>query len=159
MKDSELAARNRDVMAWGKGQISPLRKEMRSLGIRRYSGEMHRFLRDRYFRRDGRINGIGFRMPRHGVFVHKGVGRGYPIEVANARIMGGTASKTRSALDTKGYNERAIKRFMSPTGRLLGKQRKPKPWFNPIIDRSLPKLADTVAKHNADIVAHNVYIL
>jgi len=72
----------------------------------------------------GEINTIAFTMERHGVFVHKGVGRGY-----NAR---GNGFVTRTA---KGP---------------MTRQRVAVEWFNPILDKQVPELADAIAKVNAN---------
>lgn len=159
MNQEELLRRNGAVIQWGKAQIGPLKSEIRGLGIKNYTGQMRRFLRDKYFRWHGRINGVGFAMPQHAVFVHKGVGRGYPIDASAGRALGLSNTKKRKALLEKGYNKKAVGRFLSNSDKLGAKTRKPKPWFNPVIDRAVPQLANTVAKHNADILEHNIYIL
>jgi hypothetical protein len=66
------------------------------------------------------IERISFNFERHGVFVHKGVGRGYP-------------SSGKQKID-------------NPSG----KTRKPIEWFNPVIDKYIPELADKIAEINAD---------
>jgi hypothetical protein len=78
-------------------------------------------MRDRYWERGGKIYALGYKMPRHGVFVEKGVGRGHPI----------------------GNN---------------GLKRKPKPWFNPVIEREVVTLGNIAAKHGADIAANRIFI-
>jgi len=159
MKNQELLNRNGAIIKWGKSQIGPLKSEIRGLGIKNYTGQMRRYLRDKYFRYSGKVNGVGFAMPQHAVFVHKGVGRGHPIDAVGGRALGLTNTKKRKALEAHGYNKRAVGRFLSPSDKLGAKTRKPKPWFNPVIDRAVPLLANTVAKHNADILENNIYIL
>jgi hypothetical protein len=66
---------------------------------------------------------------RHGVFVHKGVGRGYHMQ-------GGTVIRT------------AKLQVPNPRPRTAHE------WFNPIIEQSLPKLADKLAEINADAVVN-----
>ena len=73
----------------------------------------------------GEIDTITYSFERHGVFVHKGVGRGYEAQ-------GGFVIRT-----AKGP---------------LTKARKPVEWFNPILDAYIPELADEIAKVNADAV-------
>ena len=68
----------------------------------------------------GTIERISFNFERHGVFVHKGVGRGYPKS------------------GKKNIEESS------------GKGRKPVEWFNPVIDKYIPELADRIAEINAD---------
>lgn len=78
-----------------------------------------------YTKKDfGAITKVAFKFERHGVFVHKGVGRGY-----NARGNG----------------------FVMRTAK--GEQERPRiavEWFNPVLDKYLPELADNLAKVNAD---------
>lgn len=75
-------------------------------------------------RQYGEIFAVGFSFERHGVFVHKGVGRKYPIEGAEA--------------------------VKNP----LGKTRQPVEWFNPVLDRFIPELADKLAEINADLAVN-----
>ena len=67
---------------------------------------------------------IGFSFERHGVFVHKGVGRGY--QSTNGIV-------TRTAKNPAKIRER-----------------QPDEWFNPVIGRYVPELADKIAEINAD---------
>jgi hypothetical protein len=61
-------------------------------------------------KKSGIISRISYTIPRHMIYVHKGVGRGTKIDqVGNTN-------------------------------------RKAKPWFNPVIDANINKLADTVAE-------------
>jgi len=63
---------------------------------------------------------------RHGVFVHKGVGRGY-------RMVGGTVVRT-------------AKSVIPLTSRV------PREWFNPAIDQLMPELIKKLEQINADAV-------
>lgn len=155
---SKYTARDQAVRAFGKSLIGPLKSEMSSLKIKRHTGQMFR-VRDRYYKYHGRITGFGFVIPRHAVFVHKGVGRGYPIETAGAAAFGQTRSRKVRALKAKGFNQKYIAKALSNSDKLQGKMRRPKPWFNPVVDRALPKLAEDLATHNADLLAENILIL
>lgn len=73
----------------------------------------------------GLANYVGFSFERHGVFVHKGVGRGYESN--------GNGFVTRTAR----YPARVRERIAVE-------------WFNPVLDRNIPKLADEIANINAD---------
>lgn len=80
----------------------------------------------------GMANRVTYKMPRYMVFVHKGVGRGWPASrVANRSAMWSAAS---------------------------GQGRVPKPWFNPIIEKNLQKLADIAARSNAEVAAKRLMI-
>ncbi|MDL5050668.1 hypothetical protein QQ054_32210 [Oscillatoria amoena NRMC-F 0135] len=71
-----------------------MKNEAKALGIRTYTGAFYRYLGTRFFKnRNGVIGAIGFKMPRHAVFIHKGVGRGYPIETVQGGVLGQTRSK------------------------------------------------------------------
>lgn len=74
---------------------------------------------------DGEIDIITYQFERHGVFVHKGVGRGYPIK-------GGATIKNPS-----------------------GKTRVAVEWFNPVLDHEVQKLANLIARINADAVLNS----
>lgn len=75
--------------------------------------------------RDGEIDTITYQFERHGVFVHKGVGRGYPIR--GGMIIKNPSGKTRVAVE----------------------------WFNPVLDQEMPQLANMIAKINADAVLNS----
>ena len=70
----------------------------------------------------GAIDGVGFLFERHGVFVHKGVGRGYRAD--------GTVSVKHPS----------------------GNPRRPVEWFNPVVNKYIPELADRLAQISADAV-------
>ncbi len=70
-------------------------------------------------------NYVGFYFERHGVFVHKGVGRGYQSN--------GKGFVTRTAKYPARYRERVAVE-----------------WFNPVLDRNIPILANELANINAD---------
>ncbi len=72
----------------------------------------------------GISDGASFRFERHGVFVHKGVGRGYQMQ--------------------GGMVVRVAKNPPNP------RQRVPVDWFNNIVKNNVPELADRVAAINAD---------
>lgn len=76
-------------------------------------------------RQYGVIDRVTYTFERHGVFVHKGVGRGYQMQ---------------------GGMVRRVAKSKSTTVRL------PAEWFNPVLDQSLPELANKLAVINADAV-------
>lgn len=79
------------------------------------------------------ITSIGFRFVEEGVFVHLGVGMGYNME-SGTRIL---TKKT-----DKKWN------------------RKPKPWFNPVIEQHIPALVEIVKEYcgNLFINTTRIYI-
>ncbi len=74
----------------------------------------------------GEIDTISFSFERHGIFVHKGVGRGWKM---NGKFVSRTAQ-----------------------GKMQNGGRNSVEWFNPVIDRNAPVLADQIAVVNADAV-------
>lgn len=150
--------RNAAITKWFNKNEPQLIREARALGIKIFSGQFYSMLHTRVYRKNSKITGGGYVMPRHAIYVHKGVGRGYPIELQNGISI--TRSKKQEKLRDKGYNKTAIGNYLSVamSGKKNGKARKAKPWFNPVIDKSLPELADTVQKYDADIVQQNIFI-
>lgn len=85
----------------------------------------------RFDRKYNVVEGIGFSIQRHGVFVHKGVGKGY-------KMFGG-------------FVMRMSKESTRNPG---GFTRQPADWFNPIIDGNVPGLADKMAEIHADLAVN-----
>ena len=85
----------------------------------------------------GTITGLSFVFERHGVFVHKGVGRGYTMS-------GGMVVRTAKVEDP------LTRQQLSRTDRK--RRREPYEWFNPVIQQSLPELANKLAEINADAI-------
>lgn len=73
----------------------------------------------------GLANYIGFSFERHGVFVHKGVGRGYQS-------------------NGKGFVIRTAKNPAAKQERVAVE------WFNPVLEKYIPELADKITEINAD---------
>ena len=79
----------------------------------------------------GAIESISFVFERHGVFVHKGAGRGY-------KVLGGVITRVAKSPVTK--------------------TRQKKEWFNPALDKYLPELADRVATLHANAAVNAVHM-
>ena len=86
----------------------------------------------------GVISSVSIQFERHGVFVHKGVGRGYHIQ-------GGVVIRTAKS-DAPGEGDHSFPR--NKKDRMV--ERHPYEWFNPVIDETLPELANKLAEINAD---------
>jgi len=76
---------NEKIKLWGGNTKTLLQQRIGALGIRHTAKSQSpraaaNSLRDTYRKRQGLINRIGYTMPRHMIYVHKGVGRGTPIE-------------------------------------------------------------------------------
>lgn len=76
----------------------------------------------------GEIYSISFSFEHHGVFVHKGVGRKYPIE--GPEPVKNPSGKTRHSVE----------------------------WFNPVLDRYVPELADKIAEINAYLAVNATHM-
>jgi hypothetical protein len=85
----------------------------------------------------GVIDRVTYTFERHGVFVHKGVGRGYEMQ-------GGMVIRTAKSEDPA--TRQPTWWGDDPQPRL------PNEWFNPLLDQTLPELADKLAIINADAV-------
>lgn len=72
----------------------------------------------------GLISRVGFAFERHGVFVHKGVGRKYPI--SGPQEIKNPSGRPRVAVD----------------------------WFNPELEKYVPELADRLAEINANFAVN-----
>lgn len=85
----------------------------------------------------GVIDRVTYTFERHGVFVHKGVGRGY-------KMQGGMVIRTAKSEDPA--TRQPTWWGDDPRPRL------PNEWFNPLLEQTLPELADKLAEINADAV-------
>ena len=74
----------------------------------------------------GEIDTITFSFERHGIFAHKGVGRGWEM---SGKVVRRTAK-----------------------GKMTNGGRNTVEWFNPVIDKNAPMLADKIALINANAV-------
>ena len=98
-------------------------------------GKLTNSIKDQYKERYGETYGVSFKFERHGVFVQKGVGRGYSIP-------------------TKGGS--VVRKNKEPA---IGRERLPVDWFNPIIEQHLPELANRLAEIRADAVLNTSKLL
>lgn len=74
----DAVAYNSDVTGWGKDVLQQLKSSIRQLS-KEGKGELVKSLRLRTRTDYGLIDRITFNFRRHGVFWHKGVGKGQPI--------------------------------------------------------------------------------
>lgn len=123
---------NDAVKNWGHRAYRELQREIFRLRIG-VSGDGSATMTWKDYKRFGLVDKLQFKFERYMVFVHKGVGRGWPISRVQANASAwGAASQ--------------------------GKRRVAKPWFNPVIEKHLQSLADTAAKHKAEIAAKRLMI-
>lgn len=112
--EGDISKYNADIQSWGKATGTDLKAEEQRLNIKHSKGS--NWHRASFGRRGGMIYRVSFNMPRHAIYVHKGVGKGTPI------------------------------------GKVGQTNRKAKPWFNPVIEKRMDRLADAVAENQADLV-------
>lgn len=89
------------------------------------------------YSRNGEAERIGFSFAREGVYIHKGAGRG------QGGFRGGSRWTDKHG---KLKETNPLSFFKMGTG-----NRKPIRWFDPVIDKNLPFLADVVAEYAADM--------
>ena len=92
----------------------------------------------------GVIDRVTYTFERHGVFVHKGVGRGYEMQ-------GGMVVRTAKSEDPA--TRQPTWWGDDPRPRL------PNEWFNPLLEQTLPELADKLAEINAEAVLNATRIM
>ena len=84
---------NQIIRTWNWPIPGYLKNQMRKLEVRSYSGDLYSALDFKYYQKFGQIFRIRYKMPKQGVWIHKGVGRGTPISQA------GTATTKRVVKD------------------------------------------------------------
>ena len=121
---------NKEILRWKSGTTAALKSQIGML-TSEGKGELMKNLSG-YVNQDadGAISSLSWRFPRHGIFLIKGVGRGYVIE--DGRVI--RAVRKNNTL----Y-------MISDTI-----EREPKDWFNPVIEQRIPKLSKMVADYYAD---------
>ncbi len=119
---------NSNVRAWGDKVRNALGSSVSSAGIKgsRLKGSIRNTYKEEY----GEIFRLGFTFKREGVYVQKGVGRGYVMN-------GGVVVKTSKTI---GFN------------------RKPKPWFNHIIESFMPELEEIIYDYTDTAIINTVRI-
>ncbi|MCK5776816.1 MAG: hypothetical protein KAH25_11595 [Bacteroidales bacterium] len=86
-------------------------------------GKLSESIKARLGKQMGVIELVSFSFERHGVFVHKGVGRGYELQ--------GSA---------------VVRTAKNP----MVAYRNPVAWFNPILEKHIPELANRIAEINTN---------
>lgn len=147
---NRLTEFNKAVESWQDNVAAKLRTSVSSKSSRIAQELEPKAYTDKY----GIINRLGFSFPRHGIYLHKGAGRG----------QGGHTGSQWSFLKT-------VNGMQIPTGIIrhtnpdsLGRQgegnRQAFKWFDPIIEQNLQELADITLRYfdNMIIDASRIYI-
>jgi hypothetical protein len=137
---------NKRIAAWTTSTGMKIRAAIKSL-TSKGKGDLLRSLQGKNDRRFGDIDRIAYHFVRHGVFLHKGVGRGY-IMSGGTVIRGYKPGKVMTAMALNKNRE------VKPVILSGAINRKPIEWFNPVVQSSVEKLADIIAEMRADQVVN-----
>lgn len=133
-----LTAFNEAVEKWQNSVVTQLRASI-SVKSQRIAHELEpRTYTDKY----GLINRLGFSFQRHGIYIHKGAGKGYGGYVGSKW----TKLKRINGIEVS----TGIVRHTNPaslTGSMGTGNRKAYEWFDPVVKRNLPKLMDIVTEY------------
>lgn len=135
-----LSKYNQDITKWGQTTKRELKLQVLQLTTK-HSGKGERDQKVSVKKYMGEASKINFSFPYYMVFVHKGAGRGY----------GG--SKTGSFTTASGSKRSTNRNSM---GKMGTGRRVPKPWFNPVLEKNFPDLANLVAEYHGGKVLLNV---
>lgn len=105
---------------WASITRQELKSSMLSKNLNKGEGKLKNSLSYSLMQNYGVVEGVKFQFAKQGVFVEKGVGRGYPL----------SSGKVTSVLK--------------------GKRRVAKPWYGDIINKNIQKLADDLQKNIAN---------
>lgn len=141
---------NKRVTEWGSTVGVKLRASIRML-MSDGKGKLLKSLRLKTAKWYGEVDKLAYHFERHGVFAHKGVGRGYHME--GSRVVRGRGKLLN---DKKADVNQRLKQFVL---RSADVKRHADEWFNPIVQQNIDKLADMVAEMNADRVVNATKIL
>lgn len=134
----EVKQYNREVKFWTKDAHRKMRNEVLRLVLNIGPGYENFYSATSQY--SGEVNKIGFSFPYYMVFVHKGAGRGYG---GNGFLNG--KRKLINAF-TKADGSKGTTN-PSSVGKMGTGRRKPKPFFNPILEAKLPELGDIITDY------------
>lgn len=123
---------NKDVSGWARGTKRKLKLKVIQLTTE-YSGHSRTDLNTDVKKYRGEAAKINFAFPYYMVFVHKGAGKG--------------AGGSKTGKYTKKDGSKGITNPNS-MGK-MGIKRRPKAWFNPVIEERFPELAELVGAYHA----------
>ncbi len=128
---------NKDVTDWAKDQQSGLRRSVSQL-ISEDIGLSESIKERVYFNRRGgkEAQRVGFSFLREGIHIHKGAGRGQGGVIGSSWIDRHGQKKTRAP---------------ESAGKMGSGNRQKKEWFDNVVDKRLPQLADIVGNYSATL--------
>jgi hypothetical protein len=137
---------NQEVEDWSEKSKQALRGSIKSL-VRRDVSLSDSLKANLYYdnKYSKEVNRVGFSFVREGVYIHRGAGRG------QGGMIGGRWIDRHGTMKSRAANSAGLQ----GTG-----NRQPILWFDPVIERRLPQLADLVADYSAtmQINATNLFI-
>ncbi len=136
---------NEKISSWSAATGTKLRASIQRL-TSKGKGDLLRSLRAKNYKYYGEIDRVAYNFQRHGIFLHKGVGRGYAM-------VGGKVVRISGSLQNTFWKEYAKLKNKSLSPKVLSdtpSMRKAVEWFNPVINDNIDKLADLVAEMRAD---------
>lgn len=135
MDEKAIRAFNAEVMQWStlveqelKQRISEMTGESDTLRASLYTKHLHYGER---ISQKKEVTSIGFHFAEEGIFIHLGVGRGYNYEQGKVIL-------------TKKNDEVW--------------RRSPKPWFNPVIEKHIPRLQEIVMNYCGNMIVNTARI-
>lgn len=143
---------NKRITRWGSDLGKKIRNSIQLL-TKKGKGDLLRSLRLKTAKWYGEVDKLSYHFKRHGIFAHKGVGRGYyrdgsrvvrgekPGKVLNARTMDVNHKLRQVVLKSAKIN------------------RTPTEWFNPVVNENMEGLANLVTELNADRLVNATKIL
>jgi hypothetical protein len=133
---------NKKVAARGSYIRQKLKRSVSSL-TSKGKGDLLKSLKLKTKKDYGEIDRLTYQFARHGVFLHKGVGRGYIMQNGTV-VRGQKPDQARKSYASAKGREIKSKVLSSPI------KRKPTEWFNPVLETEIPKLADMITEMRAD---------
>jgi hypothetical protein len=145
---------NKRITAWGTATGVKIRNQIRAFS-QDGKGDLLRSLRSKAYKIYGEVDRLAYHFARHGVFWHKGVGRGYRMIGGKVMRVSGSASnqywKEYAKLKNRTFDHKVLKGYSM--------KRHPEEWFNPVITENIERLADIVTEMRADQAVNATKIL
>jgi len=139
----DFAAYNKAILNWGYATRTKLKFSIARLSMKG-KGDLMRSLVTKARWDYGEIDRLEFSFVRHGVFFHKGVGRGYFIQ--GGKVVRGYKSKVLRGLSGRQEVKGGLVFVSGPH------RRRPKEWFTPILDKGIPNFIDQIIKTTIDVL-------
>jgi len=136
---------NARVASFGTGMGQKIRGRISMLS-NKGKGDLLKSFRLKTRKFYGEIDKLSYTFLQHGVFWHKGVGRGYTM--VSGKVV--RVSGSESAREGKAYASFKNRVFSPKIISDVAFNRKPEEWFNPVIESDLDRLADLVSEMRAD---------